>query len=242
MGKRSIGSGRTLLQGCWNVTSVSGSRAWKTAKVGGCGLACANFLPMRVIAGSLRSRRLRVPPKGVRPTSDRVREAMFSALGDLSEARVLDLFAGSGALGIEALSRGASSCVFVERSRASLAVLESNRATLGLGEVSEVLALDALRALPLLARRGLCVDLVLLDPPYDADLVAPALAALRDVGLVSQGGVVVVERSKRNPIGAVEGWQQDRERQYGQTIVNHLRLAPARAGGDAIKEAVAKAP
>ena len=85
---------------------------------------------MRVIAGRLRSRRLRAPPEGVRPTSDRVREALFSALGDFTDARVLDLFAGSGALGIEAISRGASEVVFVERARASLVVLRGNLADL----------------------------------------------------------------------------------------------------------------
>lgn len=201
---------------------------------------CAIFCAMRVIAGALGSRRLQVPPKGVRPTSDRVREAMFAALGDLSDSRVLDLFAGSGALGVEALSRGASRAIFVEHARSSLAVLESNLAALGLGDVSEVLAMDALRALPLLARRGSCFDLVLLDPPYAADPVEPVLAALRTLELVAPGGLVVVERSKRNSLDSVAGWRQDREREYGQTVVIHLRAEPDPGVPDPTMEAEAK--
>lgn len=210
--------------------------------MGASGFGCATLRSMRVIAGSLRSRRLRVPPKGVRPTSDRVREAMFSALGDLSDARVLDLFAGSGALGVEALSRGASSCVFVERSRPSLAVLESNLRELELDDASEVVPVDALRALSQLARRGLSFDLVLLDPPYDTPLITPALEGLRDLGMVSSDGMVVVERAKRHSLGPTEGWRQEREREYGQTVVHYLRSDSAMGDPDSKKEAVAKAP
>jgi len=167
---------------------------------------------------------------------------MFSALGDLSEARVLDLFAGSGALGVEALSRGASSCVFVERSRSSLAVLESNLRDLGLTDATEVLRVDALRALSQLARRGSCFDLVLLDPPYDTPLLTPALTELRDLAMLSSDGMVVVERAKRHPLVLTDGWRQEREREYGQTVVHYLRSDSATGEPDSTKEAVAKAP
>src|SRR5690606_7654715 len=98
---------------------------------------------MRVIAGRWGGRRLRVPSAGVRPTADRVREALFASLGDLAGARVLDLFAGSGALGIEALSRGAAAAVFVERSAAAAAVVRANLEALGAGEAARVLRGEA---------------------------------------------------------------------------------------------------
>jgi len=182
---------------------------------------------MRVIAGRLGSRKLRVPPRGVRPTTDRVRESLFGALGDLSGVRGLDLFAGSGALGIEALSRGASEVVFVERARTSLATLRANLADLGLAEVSEVIACEALRALGDLAQRGAIFDVVWLDPPYEADDLPRVLADLLRLGLVSPDGVVVVERSKRNPLEQAEGWRLERERTYGDTVLSQLRPDPA---------------
>ena len=122
---------------------------------------------MRVIAGSAHGMRLRVPRgERVRPTSGRVREALFNMLGPTVEgARVLDLFAGCGALGIEALSRGAAWCWFAETARPALAALEDNLARSGLADRAEILRCDALAAVPLLdAERP--VDLVLIDPPY----------------------------------------------------------------------------
>jgi len=184
---------------------------------------------MRVIAGRLRSRRLRASPTGVRPTADRVRESLFAALGDIGGARVLDLFAGTGALGIEALSRGASHAVFVERARASLAVLRGNLADLELGAESQVLSLDARRALPLLAERREQFDLVLVDPPYASGLQAAVLASLHRLGLVTPGGSVVVERAKRDPLVLAEGWLRERERTYGDTVLVHLCPDPALA-------------
>ncbi|MEE2664494.1 MAG: 16S rRNA (guanine(966)-N(2))-methyltransferase RsmD [Myxococcota bacterium] len=182
---------------------------------------------MRVIAGRLRSRRLRASPRGVRPTADRVRESLFAALGDVEGARVLDLFAGTGALGIEALSRGASRAVFVERARASLAVLRGNLADLELGAESQVLSIDAQRALRLLAERKERFDLVLVDPPYAAGLQAAVLESLLRLGLVTPGGSVVVERAKRDPLLLAEGWLRERERTYGDTVLLHLRPDPA---------------
>jgi 16S rRNA (guanine966-N2)-methyltransferase len=212
--------------------------------VAGGGVACGkafglcHFLPvMRVIAGRLGSRRLRAAPKGVRPTGDRVRESLFAALGDVEGARVLDLFAGTGALGIEALSRGAGYAVFVERARASLAVLRGNLADLELGATSQVLPIDAQRALALLAGRHECFDLILVDPPYDAGLGAPVLESLLRLELVAPGGSVVVERAKRNPLEPVEGWLRQRERTYGDTVLVQLRPDPAFGCPDRCEEA-----
>lgn len=132
---------------------------------------------MRVIAGTYGGRRL-VAPKGdvARPTQDRVREAWFSILGaEVEGARVLDLFAGSGALGLEALSRGARSAVFVEKARASLVALEKNIAELGVGDVATVVKGDALKYAEAILPLG--YDLVFADPPYDLG-AGPKLVAL----------------------------------------------------------------
>ena len=121
---------------------------------------------MRVIAGALRSRPLKAPPGDeTRPTGARVREALFSILGDVSEHKVLDLYAGSGALGIEALSRGASAAVFVEASRPALICLRDNLTTLGLTRVATTLGRRAEGAELELGRHG-PFDLVLCDPPW----------------------------------------------------------------------------
>jgi 16S rRNA (guanine966-N2)-methyltransferase len=151
---------------------------------------------VRVVAGEYKGRRL-VAPRGTRtrPTADRVREALFSMLGDVSGARVLDLYAGSGALGIEALSRGAESAVFVERDRAALAALDRNlEAT---GAPGAVRRQDVTR---FLARPEGAFDLVFCDPPYDvapaaADALAEALPAI-----TADNARVVTESDKRNPL------------------------------------------
>ena len=129
------------------------------------------------MAGQHRSRRLVTPPgKGVRPTSDRAREAIFASLGAaVIDARVLDLFAGSGALGLEALSRGASSCHFVERNAEALEALRTNLETLGESERARVERGNAMTVLQRLADAGDQFELVLVDPPYDA---VPDLAAM----------------------------------------------------------------
>ena len=154
---------------------------------------------MRVVAGAFRGRPLRAPPgRGTRPTSDRVREALFSILGPLDGARVLDLFAGSGALGIEALSRGAAEAVFVESDPAAAAVIERNLEAVG-GPPARVVRRDAVRWLrgrpP-----GERFDLVFLDPPYSsARRVARPLSELLP-GLLADEARVVTESAKRDPL------------------------------------------
>ncbi len=149
---------------------------------------------MRIVAGEHRSRRLAVPPgRDVRPTSDRAREAVFASLGSVTGDRVLDLFAGSGALGLEALSRGAASCRFVERDRAALEAIRANVATLGEGERATVERGNATTVLRRLAAAGEQFDLVLIDPPYAA-FARLAAALARDVPTVlAPAGRVVVE-------------------------------------------------
>lgn len=171
---------------------------------------------MRVVAGSLGGRKL-VAPEGfaTRPTTDRVREAVFNSLGSLGVvegAIVADLFAGSGAVGIEALSRGAEHCTFVETDRAALRALESNLASLGLESRSRVLRGDAL-----VVAAGLDVDLVLADPPYDFDGWGELLGQVTAGMLVAEGPA---------PVEAVEGWVQIRTRRYGRTWVSYLESDP----------------
>ena len=180
----------------------------------------------RLIAGLAGGRRLQVPPAGVRPTGDKARGGLFNSLGslvDLEGAAVLDLYAGSGALGLEALSRGAAEVVFVESGPRVLPVLRANLAAVGLpggtvlaGSVPTVLAGPAPRGF----------DVVLADPPYavPADEVRDVLRSLVAGEWLVPGGVVVVERSSREP-----GWNWPtpleglRERRYGEAVLRYGR-------------------
>jgi 16S rRNA (guanine966-N2)-methyltransferase len=170
----------------------------------------------RIIAGTRRGRRLRVPPGiGTRPTADRAREGLFSSLLsllDLEGAVVLDLYAGSGALGLEALSRGAAQATLVENAPAALTTLRSNVEELGLPATVVDADVDAY-----LAGAAATHDLVLVDPPYEVD-VDRVLAGLRR--WVTQGGVLVVERRTRGPAPAVpEGFLAERDRRYGEATL-----------------------
>jgi 16S rRNA (guanine966-N2)-methyltransferase len=173
---------------------------------------------VRVIAGRLGGRTFRAP-KGdaTRPTSDRVREALFQVLGDLDGLRVLDLYAGSGALGIEALSRGASCVLFVESNRQAAATLERNLADLGLAGVGLVVRRNVERAQAEL-RAHAPYDLLLADPPW-ANLTEAAAALGPIVPLLSPGARVVLEHARRDqppvlPLGRVD------ERTWGDTAVS----------------------
>jgi 16S rRNA (guanine966-N2)-methyltransferase len=182
---------------------------------------------MRIVAGRLRGRRLTAPAgRSTRPTSDRVREALFSMLGPIEGALVLDLFAGTGALGIEALSRGAGSAVFVERDRAALTALRENLRTLSLTPPEvEVRGGDALAATERAFAAGERYDLVFLDPPYAlAATLAPKLSE-RLPELLCGGGRVIVESDRRAPLELALPLL--RERRYGDTTIRiHARAEP----------------
>ena len=180
---------------------------------------------MRIVAGEFKGRRLR-SPRGLRtrPTADRVREALFSMLGDVGGARVLDLYAGSGALGIEALSRGASSAVFVERDPRAAAVISANLATVG--AEAEVRRQDVMR---FLARAEGGFDLVFCDPPYDSGPRIAATLAERLPAVLADNARIVTESDKRTPL--VLPYPLVVERSYGDTRVV-IHAAPE-AGADA---------
>jgi 16S rRNA (guanine966-N2)-methyltransferase len=171
---------------------------------------------VRIVAGAYGGRRLAAPRGGrTRPTADRVREALFSMLGPVADARVLDLFAGSGALGLEALSRGAAEVTFVDSSAAAMRAVRTNLEALGAG--AEVLRSDARAFLRKARAAGRQYDLVFLDPPYQrAGAVAEALAG--DLAAVlAPGARVVAESDRRSPLELPLALQADRR--YGDTLI-----------------------
>ncbi|HXZ00460.1 MAG TPA: 16S rRNA (guanine(966)-N(2))-methyltransferase RsmD [Stellaceae bacterium] len=187
---------------------------------------------MRIIAGRHRGRALAAPEgRAVRPTGARAREALFDILAHgrfadrpaFEEARVLDAFAGTGALGLEALSRGAAHASFIEKDRAALAALRANIAALGEEARAAVLPGDALHPPPAPAP----VTLAFLDPPYGEDLAAPALAALAKRGWLAPGALAAVELAARQAFAAPEGFTPLEERRYGAARLVFLRFADA---------------
>jgi len=182
---------------------------------------------LRVTGGELRGRRIRVPrSSAVRPTADRVREALFARLGDLEGVLALDLFGGSGALGIEALSRGAARVVFVERSAPVAAVLHANLVEIGLLGRAQVVRGDAAGVVRRLAAANTRFDLALLDPPYgEPETANRALRALATSGILAPRATVVVEASRRHPPQPVEGLVVVDERRYGETVIHRFEYA-----------------
>ncbi|WP_422344014.1 16S rRNA (guanine(966)-N(2))-methyltransferase RsmD [Parasphingorhabdus sp.] len=176
---------------------------------------------MRIIAGDWRGRKI-VAPKGetTRPTADRTRERLFSMLtsrlGDLADLQVLDLFSGSGALGLEALSRGAAHCTFVEQDREALKALEKNIETLGAKadvRIGSVLALGP-------ARKP--YDLILMDPPYDTGAGAVALDKLGRHGWFAPSSWIAIETSRKEEVG-VNGFTLESQRDSGKARLHILR-------------------
>jgi 16S rRNA (guanine966-N2)-methyltransferase len=180
---------------------------------------------LRVIAGTVRGRRL-VAPAGddIRPTKGIVREAMFSALearGAISDAVVLDLYAGSGALGLEALSRGATSAVLVERDRRAIDAIETNLEHTGLGPRARVVRADVMAFLGAPPPSEAPFDLVLADPPYAASAaeIQALLGRLAAPGWLSPGAMVSVERSVATDLVLAGGFRTGWERTFGDTLV-----------------------
>jgi len=176
---------------------------------------------MRVIAGALKGRRL-APVKGrIRPTGAKVREAVFDILGNVVvKARVLDLFAGTGALGIEALSRGAREAVFVEDHPEALKVLRRNLESLDLKDRAVVQPVPVRQALKKLAVHGEDFDLAFLDPPYGGEKAITALNDLAAAGILAPAAWVVAEHSRRDHLPETAGSLARRElRRYGDTQV-----------------------
>jgi 16S rRNA (guanine(966)-N(2))-methyltransferase RsmD len=179
---------------------------------------------MRIIAGTAKGRRLRsLRGRALRPTADRVRESLFAILRErLEGARFLDLYAGAGTVGLEALSRGAAEAVFVESHRPAARLIGENATACGLADRARVLALPVERALGRLSRGGEQFDLVFLDPPYGAGEAGAALAALaRRPRLLASGGLVICQRSRREETpGEIGPFSRKRTERFGETIVD----------------------
>jgi 16S rRNA (guanine966-N2)-methyltransferase len=185
---------------------------------------------VRIIGGELRGRRLLAPIGGkIRPTSDRVREAIFDILGPAwNFPRVLDLFAGTGALGIEAVSRGAGEVVFVEQGKDALTVLKGNLKALGLKSRAWTLPVTAKRGIAILAEKGLAFNLILIDPPYGKDLVRKTLEEIARGCILAPAGVIVAEHSSRDEIIPPASLALSQQRRYGDTTVSfYVEAAPA---------------
>ena len=178
---------------------------------------------MRVIAGSAKKRRLIAPPGlAVRPTADRVKEALFNILGGyVLESRFLDLFAGAGGVGIEALSRGAGQVVFVEKEPKNMEIIKKNLQLTGLSDKAGCLCLSAEKALELLALEDASFDLIFMDPPYRQNLVSGTLHCIAVNSLLSADGLVVVETGKEIPLPEREndGLSIVRREKYGDTLL-----------------------
>jgi 16S rRNA (guanine(966)-N(2))-methyltransferase RsmD len=183
---------------------------------------------MRVIAGRAKGRRLRVPKRrGVRPTSDYLREALFDILGaSIRGARFLDLYAGSGAVGIEALSRGGAEVVFLEQDPGCLRVLRENVELVGLGPM-RVVAGDALRVLRRFVRQGERFDIIFLDPPYGTGLARRSLDVVAPGTLLGPRGLVIVEHFAKEWLPQQIGnlWRA-RETVHGQTVLSFYERRP----------------
>jgi len=183
---------------------------------------------MRVVGGRLRGRVLAGPKSAaIRPTADRLRESLFNILvhayGDpITDARVLDLFAGTGALGIEAASRGAAFALFVDDNAEARALIRENVAALGLGGVTRIFRRDATKLGP--AHPVEPFSLIFLDPPYGQGLAAPALISARDGGWLSPNALVVVEDAAKSAFAAPTGFCELERRGYNDTEFVFCRL------------------
>ncbi len=184
---------------------------------------------LRIIAGAWRGRKLAVPPGlSVRPTSDRVREAIFNRLAHAFEdfrlqgARVVDVFAGTGALGLEALSRGASHAVFLDRNPESIALILRNVAAVKAEDRATIMNADGAH----LPRAAVACDLAFLDPPYHEGLIAPALSGLARQGWLKPGALVTAESDETEEVVGEMGYTILDRRTYGRVAITILKFAP----------------
>ncbi len=178
--------------------------------------------------------------QSLRPTSDRVKESIFNMLQDQVEGRIiLDLFAGTGNLGIEALSRGAKRAVFVEKGTHALRLIKRNLTQLGLEGRSEILPKDVSRAIGILKQRGERFDLILMDPPYQRGLIQHTLMKLNSHQIYERSSILVIEHNWREPLPHdLDGWNLIRQRRIGDTVISFLTPSGGDLEQDIIHEEV----
>lgn len=179
---------------------------------------------MRVISGVAKGLRL-TAPKGsrVRPALDQVKEAVFNIIFDVTGARVLDLYAGSGSVGIEALSRGASFAVFVEEWGPAVETIIKNLKHCRLDDRAKIFKCPVKAAIRKLSKKGARFDLVFVDPPYLKNLVNKTLCDMAASTLITENSLIVVEHHPKEPIGEVEGLSLTDSRKYGQTYISFVK-------------------
>ena len=183
-------------------------------------------LGVRVISGSARGLKLNTPGDDrVRPTTDRVKESMFNIIQDwVYDSQVLDLFAGSGALGIEALSRGASQAVFCDNSLDSIKIIKSNIEKARVVDRSQIVSGDFKRCLRDMEAKNQSFDMIFVDPPYYEGLFEEVLDTIRSCKILKKDGIVIVEHAAKRPIGQVEGLEVYKEKKYGITMLTFYCL------------------
>jgi 16S rRNA (guanine966-N2)-methyltransferase len=182
-------------------------------------------MSIRIIAGELKGRKLRsIRGNKTRPTAARIREAIFNILAfQISESTVLDLFAGTGAFGIEALSRGAESVVFVDVDKDSISVLQENVQGLSLENLAKIIRWDLTRNLNCLGSFRSAFNLIFMDPPYNKNLIEPALLHLHNSQCMESGARIVIEHSHREPVlNSRLPFEVSDQRRYGKTLVSFL--------------------
>jgi 16S rRNA (guanine966-N2)-methyltransferase len=180
---------------------------------------------MQIIAGKHKGRKLAtLPGNDMRPTSGKVREAIFGILSGLvDDAVVLDLFAGTGAFGLEAISRGAAKAVFVESDRRSIEIIRKNIAACGEDDRATVIRADIQSNLNLLPASGVSFDIVFMDPPYNRDAIRPAIENLVKTRTLAKGATLIIEHDKKEEIPAdIAGMEIRDRRKYGKTIVTFM--------------------
>lgn len=180
---------------------------------------------MRVVAGEFRSRPLKsLEGNNTRPTTDKVKESLFNMIGPYFQGgKALDLFAGSGGLGIEALSRGVDEVCFVDKAPAALKIIKQNIQQLKLEERTTVIRSDAKQALMQLAQQQEHFDYVFLDPPYALLIIPELLQMMRDEALLNSGAMIVCEVDKKTEIDIMDGFECIKERTYGITKIVILK-------------------
>ena len=178
---------------------------------------------MRVISGTAKGRRLFAPKShSIRPALDKVKGAIFNILFDVEGLTVCDIFAGTGAVGIEALSRGASFCTFVDSGREATGIIQKNIELCKFEGVTKIFPTRADVAIEYLQKHAQKFDLIFVDPPYQKDLVNPTLEQISAAGLLADGGKIIVEHSPKEPISEISGLALTDTRKYGQTFISFL--------------------
>lgn len=181
---------------------------------------------MRVIAGTAKGRRLVTPPRDapIRPVEDRVKESLYNILFSVIDLRVLDCFAGTGALGIEALSRGAAHATFIEQAPQAIALIHENLARCQVADRATVLRGAATRTLQRLGQLQMQFDIIFLDPPYGQDLVAPNLTIIAEQQLLVPTGQILIEHARQDQFAIPAALVPSDQRRFGQTLVTFLKL------------------